>query len=239
MLLLILVLVALVINKNPYVRTFLIFCLLFLFITSYRTYITSDPRILLSKDQLYTTQISVEPKTDIILWSKAPIKINNGMESKGICSIKLNSDKTGRIQVDIVKSSIEDIYIEDVIVYYKYLYKNGSVSPTESMRLIYYDTELQQSEEHFEETEESIDETSDKKRQTIGNVVQPDMNIEFTDDKYDEKCMDKYFSGDIPTHTAPDILDRLNDRNFTLDQYRKPTYSGDDVLSDYSNNDKY
>ena len=257
MLLLILVLAALVIIKNPNVRMVLIFCLLYLFITKCRTYMTMDKRILLTESDLYSTQISVKPDSKLILWAKAPIKINQGIESKGICSIKLIADNNGICPVDIVKTSMEDIYVEDVKVYYKYIYGNGSTSATESVRLIYYDTELQNESEHFDEEDEVIDKTpiedSDSKRKgpkhRRGNVLKPNMSLEFSDRDSDDEGLDKYFMQDesenntstrpAPKRVALNITNRLNDRNFALDQDKKPTYSGDDILSDYSNDDDY
>lgn len=196
----------------------------------------SDQTIIGSEDNLYTTFIQCVPNKKYIIWSKAPILINNGIESKGICSTKCNSNKDGTLQVDIVKSSIEDMYVEDVIVYYKYINDNGKTSPTKSIRLIYYDAELP-SPEKFEEADNMS--VEDSNMQTSGNVVKPDMNVEITENEYNEKCLDNFFSRGTASGKTTDITDRLNDRNFSLDQDKKPVYSGDDVLSEYSNNNEY
>jgi hypothetical protein len=242
MLLLILVLIALAINKHPTIRIGLVICLIYLLITTCRVYMTMDKRILYKdQSQLYQTQITVEPNSKFILWAKNPIMINEGIASGGICSLKLESDNNGMCPVNIVKSSIEDIYIENVVVYVKYIYDNGSTSATEPIRLIYYESELQG--EHFDDNDESdhgnlehVPEDPHKLVQKSGNVLKPNMTLEFTETNSDSEHFGE-FKADH-TNMGPNTH-MLNDRNFALTDDRKPTYSGDDILSDYSNDDQY
>jgi len=236
MLLLITLLFLLFISKDKNIRLLLLIILSILFITTFHTYMTIVQKISAKKNDIYSSEISVIPNSKMIMWCKSPMKLNNAIESNDMCSISCETNTTGKMKIEVLKSSIEELYIEDIIVYYKYINEDGTSSKTEPIRLIYYESELNKPKikQTNIQTNIQINKQSKELKQTTGNIIQSRMDdAEFTDKEYDENTLDKYYEKSIPK-TEPKSTNRLLDRSYFSDPKDVSTFVDNDILSNYS-----
>ena len=182
--------------------------------------------VILPQAEIVDFSLITVPNSDIMLYCKSPMLIHGGKVDDGNCSIILKSNSEGELDFSLVKSSISELYLDDIVVNYGVVDENGKVNNVVSEQIF---------------ASEYVPPVSDESEQ---NIIEPHKVKEVMNDKfehdfeeksYDEKCLNDYY-GPKSSHYQRPLTDALKDRDFAFTQDQKPTY--DDNMcenSDYEN----
>lgn len=216
----IIILVCLYYVKNEKYRNILIFILIMMVFYHLYKYIMGPATM--PQTEIVDFSLITVPNSNVMLYCKSPMQIHGGTVNNGKCSIILKSNSEGELDFSLVKKSIDELYLDDIVVNYGIIDESGKVNDVIS-------------EQVFAQESVVNDDQTILEPHKVKTIMNDTFEKEFEEKPYDEKCLNDYYGPESLPYQRP-LQDALKDRDFALDQDHKPYYDYNTCEnSDYEN----